>query len=200
MSCGWPAFSSLLPCRPLMRASQRYRRGRCKVRVSGDALGMPGRCAGGAVVACCVVLASAGSLTWVAQRENRDISDGQRTGFAVQMAHPQAAKFHQHVVDTQSPVWVTTQYTWGFFYGRLPVGRPTINSLTTREGVRQELLALKAAYAISSGDYAYGEYSRLLVGLTERCPGAFSSEFTSRDGRYTVYRVDQSGLESCSPD
>lgn len=144
-----------------------------------------------------IVIATTGALHWTARQENRDISDGQRTGFSVQMEHPQAARFHQHVVDNQLPVWVTTQYTWGFFYGRVPIGRPTVESTPTQQWVRDALLSLKAAYAISSGDYSWAEYSQLLVGLTQTCPDAFFAEFTSRDKRYTVYRVDLPRLEAC---
>ncbi|MDO4682977.1 MAG: hypothetical protein Q4B17_09360 [Lautropia sp.] len=152
------------------------------------------------LMAIAIVITTTGALLWTARQENRDISDGQRTGFSVQMEHPQAASFHQHVVDNQLPIWVTTQYTWGFFYGRVPIGRPTVESTPTQQWVREALLSLKAAYAISSGDYSWAEYSQLLVGLTQTCPDAFIAEFSSRDKRYTVYRIDLPRLKACRVD
>lgn len=72
-----------------------------------------------------------------------------------------------------------------------------MNLAPTQDAVRQALLSFKPAYAISSGDYAFGDYSQQLIALTQTCQEAFFPEFSSRDGQYTVYRIDLVRLAAC---
>ena len=110
-----------------------------------------------------------------------------------------ASTVFEQIVTGQKRVFTTSNYSWGLLYGRTPVFRVGHNGdVATVTSLRDLLLSQHADYAISSGDYAYGPFSALLLKLAHRCPLALPLEIQSRDDRYRVFRVDRPQLMDCS--
>lgn len=133
----------------------------------------------------------------LAERRGIDLGDGQKLVFVRQMG-PQAADFFDQRLSAQSRIWTTSNYSYGLFYGRLPVGRPLDHAPNQRPAdLIKQLQDFGADYAVSAGRYAYGQQSALLLGLAERCPQALRKALSSSDGEFTFFAVDQRALQSC---
>lgn len=126
-----------------------------------------------------------------------DLSDGQKLAFARQTGADTAAFFAERI-KVQSRIWTTSNYSYGLFYGRLPLGRPIRYypepGLTE---VATELLDFRADYAISAGRFGFGLQSALLPQLAQRCPLALQAVLTSRDSEFTYFSVNHDELRRC---
>ena len=145
-----------------------------------------------------VLILAAVIPVWAA-RSGFQFKDGQQMAFIQQMGRRQnASTVFEQIVTGQKRVFTTSNYSWGLFYGRTPVLRAGHNGdVATVASLRDLLLLQHADYAISSGDYAYGPYSALLLKLAHHCPSALPLEIQSRDDRYQVFRIDQPQLRDC---
>ena len=145
------------------------------------------------------VLILAAVIPGWAARSGFQFKDGQQMAFIQQMGGRQnASTVFEQIVTGQKRVFTTSNYSWGLFYGRTPVFRAGHNGdAATVTSLRDLLLSQHADYAISSGDYAYGPYSVLLLKLAHDCPLALPLEIQSRDDRYQVFRIDQPQLKDC---
>ena len=132
-----------------------------------------------------------------AQFRGTDMQDGQKTAFTRQMGARDAGAFFSRLVGEQSKVFVTSNYSWGLFYGRLPVMRAEDHADQGVSSLARLLAESQANYAISSGYYAFGPHSQRLLGLHERCPGALTEVMVSSDGEFKIFAVQESALRSC---
>lgn len=131
------------------------------------------------------------------ERKDIDLGDGQQLAFVRQMG-PQAAAFYNLRLGEQSRIWTTSNYTYGLFYGRLPVGRPAAHAPgEVPTDLVRELQEFGADYAVSSGRYAYGAQSGLLLGLAALCPQALRKTLVSQDGEFIFFAIDQGALRDC---
>lgn len=157
----------------------------------------PTRVASAMALACFGVVAAV--IFFLSYVKGKSLADGQQRAFTLQMAQSGGSDFYSAAIKNQSRVWVSSNYSYGLFYGRLPLGRPQLGSTpNTPEGVKNSLLNFEADYAISSGRYAFGDWSRILDLLVQHCPNAFSHEISSHDGIFNVYRVQVAQLRTCS--
>ena len=132
-----------------------------------------------------------------AQIRGTDLQDGQKTAFIRQMGARDAGAFFSQLVREQSHVFVTSNYSWGLFYGRLPVMRAEDHADQGVSSLARLLAESQANYAISSGYYAYGSHSQRLLGLHERCPGALTEVMVSSDGEFKIFAIQENTLRSC---
>ena len=138
------------------------------------------------------------SISYWSERSHHDLSDGQKMAFINQMGSTPAAQVYEKIVGNQARVFTTSNYSWGLFYGRTPVLRADLQDTeASLQSLQRLLLSVRADYAISSGDYAYGPYSPWLVKLAEACPKALQEVLKSSDERFTLYEVARSTLEKC---
>lgn len=111
-----------------------------------------------------------------------DLKDGAKTTLGIQYGQNSRPIIDQ-ILSQKARVWTTSNYSFGPFYGRLPVGFPsyfkkpyTIASIEeqsrvyTTASVKAELLAFDADYAVQSGQVAFGPASELLRSLAQQCP------------------------------
>lgn len=139
-----------------------------------------------------------GLSSLLADRKGIDLDDGQKLAFVRQMGtQPQAADFFDQRLDAQSRIWTTSNYSYGLFYGRLPVGRPLDHASQAPADLIKQLQDFGADYAVSSGHYAYGQQSAVLLRLAEQCPQALRKTLSSSDGEFTFFAVDQRALQGC---
>ena len=132
-----------------------------------------------------------------ADYKGTDLNDGQKMAFMRQMGST-AGSFFDDRVDAQSRIWTTSNYSYGLFYGRLPVGRPRDHgSPSTAQTVMAELQNFRADFAVSSGFYAYGQQSKNLAQLAEYCPNGLRPELVSDDGEFVFFSVHQAPLNDC---
>ena len=145
-----------------------------------------------------VTLAGVGVVTkLLADHRGTDLHDGQKTAFAEQMGTQNAGAFFAQRVAKQSHVFTTSNYSWGLFYGRLPVSRAAIHHDISTDIVGRLLQKNRADYAIASGQYAFGRHSELLLALAAQCPSALQPTMRSSDGIFTVFAVALPELSAC---
>ncbi|MBN9405041.1 MAG: hypothetical protein J0I00_06425 [Burkholderiales bacterium] len=145
-----------------------------------------------------LILALGTSIAWRARQTDFDLQDGQKMAFTRQMKMQGATEFFENVVTNGAHVFVTSNYSWGLFYGRTSVFRIEHGSkVWTAESLRDFLLINRIDYAISSGDYAIGPYSSLLMKLVRLCPDSMPEVLRSYEGRFGVFQIDRNSLTSC---
>lgn len=145
-----------------------------------------------------LVIALTFGLTFsVAHRKGLNLFDGQRLAWLAQIS-PQGLAFFDAAIRKQSRIWTTSNYNYGIFYGRLPVGRPSRYAPdSTPLEIARELQDFHADFAISAGRFAYGVHSSLLLRLVEACPNSLHQVLVSDDGEFVVFSVNQNELPHC---
>lgn len=158
----------------------------------------PSRAAVPEAVGVVLVLLLIGVMTVLgARHRGTDMFDGQKTAFARQMGVPDAGELFERLVREGSHVFVTSNYSWGLFYGRLPLYRTTDHDDRATDSLARMLIRDRIDYAISAGSYAYGPHSERLLKLVDVCPAGFSEAMISADERFRVFAVQQEALNAC---
>lgn len=141
-----------------------------------------------------------GVLT-LAGKIGTDLNDGGRTTLRVQYG-PNSGPVLDSILKDKARVWATSNYTYGPFYGRLPVGFPVYTAQPyTITSVKKDLLAFEADYAVQSGRIPAGPASELLKVLAQKCPDALVPVLQPPNQKdFILYKVDRRALskESCA--
>lgn len=131
----------------------------------------------------------------VAAVKKVDLFDGAQSTLRYQYGDASAAVIARLFQD-HGRVWASTGYTYGPFFGRVPVTMP--RSAETFDAVRDDLLTFKADYAVHGGIHKNG-YTEVIKTLADRCPMAFEpilippNQYDS-----TMYKVNQYELSQGS--
>ena len=132
-----------------------------------------------------------------ARHKGTDMRDGQKSAFARQMGNLEAHDLFERLVGERAHVFVTSNYSWGLFYGRLPLYRATDHDDHATDSLARMLVRVRADYAISAGSYAYGPHSERLLKLVALCPEGLSEMMASVDEHFRVFAVHQEALNAC---
>lgn len=124
----------------------------------------------------------------VAAVKKVDLLDGAQSTLRYQYGDASAAVIARLFQD-HGRVWASTGYTYGPFFGRVPVTMP--RSAETFDAVRDDLLTFKADYAVHGGIHKNG-YTEVLKTLADRCPVAFEPILIPPNQYdFTMYKVNQ---------
>lgn len=127
----------------------------------------------------------------VASVKKVDLFDGAQSTLRYQYGDASAAVIAR-LFQEHGRVWASTGYTYGPFFGRVPVTMP--RSAETFDAVRDDLLMFKADYAVHGGIHKNG-YTEVLKTLADRCPRAFEPILVPPNQYdFTMYKVTQSEL------
>lgn len=131
----------------------------------------------------------------VAEVKKVDLYDGAQSTLRYQYGDA-SADVIARLFQENGRVWASTGYTYGPFFGRVPVTMP--RSEETFDGVRQDLIAFRADYAVHGGIHKNG-YTEALKVLAERCPKALVPVLLPPNQYdFTLYKVNQSELSQGS--
>ncbi len=92
----------------------------------------------------------------------------------------------------KQPVWVSSNYLNGIFYGNNPVIVPLYTSDGySRQRMLRELMDSGAAYAFSAGKVPYGQASAVLLQTAAACPRVFREIVHGRNAfGYKIFKLD----------
>lgn len=135
-----------------------------------------------------------GVLT-LAAKIGTDLTDGARTTLRIQYG-PGSGPVLDRLLSDKARVWATSNYSYGAFYGRLPVGFPVYAAGPyTIANVKKDLLAFEADYAVQSGRVPFGPASELLKALAQKCPDALMPVLQPpNQNDFILYKVDRTAL------
>jgi len=120
------------------------------------------------------IFAIVGGITLIARRIGTNLKDGALSTLQVQFGQ-RSKPIMENILSNQARVWATSNYSYGSFFGRVPVGWPDYSIPNySRDTVKSELIKFHADYAIYSGEVPMGPASNLLKELAENCPEALT--------------------------
>ena len=140
----------------------------------------------------CVLVIRVFSL---ASQKDIDLKDGAKTTLRIQYG-PESTKIFDPILKDGKKIWATSNYSYGAFYGRLPVSFPNYAIQPYNiDSVKKELLLFEADYAIYSGKVPYGPASELLKILAQKCPRALIPILQPPNQyNFVLYKVDRLAL------
>ena len=120
------------------------------------------------------IFAIVGGIAFIAPKIGINLKDGALSTLQVQFGQ-RSTSLIENILKNKLRVWVTSNYSYGPFFGRVPVGWPDYSIPNySRETVKSELIKFHADYAIYSGEVPMGPASNLLKELAENCPEALT--------------------------
>jgi hypothetical protein len=150
------------------------------------------------LVACGIFLIIWQSVFFLAKKNSIDLHDGAKATLRTQYG-PASKIVFDRILEENARVWATSGYTYGPFYGRLPVALPDYSEKPYTTGsVKKNLLEFAADYASQSGQIATPA-SQLLSQLAKQCPDAFQPVLQPPNQYgFTLYKVNRQQLsENC---
>jgi hypothetical protein len=132
----------------------------------------------------------------LARKNEVDLGDGAKTTLRTQYGPDSRAVFDQ-ILSEKARIWATSGYTYGPFFGRVPVTMPDYAEQPyTVDSVKRNLLAFAADYAAESGKIG-GASSELLTELAHKCPTALLPVLQPPNQYdFTLYKVNLSHLST----
>lgn len=101
----------------------------------------------------------------------------------------------QELLDKKTPLFTTSNYVYGVFYGHIPVSRPNYTTPYNATQLIQDIDISHAKYIVETDQYAFGPASKILKDLVSQCPNAFSSAATSvPEYNFTIYKINRNQL------
>lgn len=141
-----------------------------------------------------------GVLT-LAAKIGTDLTDGAKTTLRVQWGS-NAGPIFDRILNEKARVWTASIYSYGTFFGRLPVGLPVYSAQPyTILNVKKDLLSFEADYAVQSRQVPFGPASEFLNILAKKCPDALLPVLQPPNQKdFILYKVDRRALskESCA--
>lgn len=141
------------------------------------------------------ITASIGLALWfgvsrLAEKNDVDLSDGAKATLRVQYG-PNSKAVFDSLLRNKGRVWASNAYSFGPFFGRVPVAMPDFSAVPyTIDNVKKDLLAFSAGYAIASGQPNLLA-SDLLTTLAQKCPSALMPILQPPNQYgFTLYKVN----------
>lgn len=131
-------------------------------------------------------------------REHLDLAHGPEMTLQRYFGHD--AKRIDAIYRSGVPIWVSSNYLNGMFYGSNPITAPRApQHRFTREDLIDQLATSRARYAFSAGIVPYGPASDVLQEATRDCTGLFH-EVTAHSNEFGfhVYQVDLAALRGAT--
>lgn len=131
----------------------------------------------------------------VAKRHGTDLSDGAKSTLLIQFGMDSKTVI-ESILSLKPRIWTTSNYSFGPFYGRVPVGFPNYaNSSFSIQTIKDELIKFRADYAVYSGVVPHGPASDLLKALADSSPTALIPilKYPTKYG-FILYKVNMERL------
>jgi len=142
------------------------------------------------------MVGAAGTTMWWVARQGIDIWHGPEITLRRYFGDDEESV--RAIYRSKVPIWVSSNYLNGMFYGGTPVTAPRVtNEGYGRNDLFHDLAEAQAQYAFTAGAVPYGSSSLVLEQAASACPQLFH-EITrhSNELGFHVYRVDLASLRS----
>lgn len=153
------------------------------------------RLAPSAALATLIAIAGTAAVTiWRVDHDHIDLRHGPE--MTLRRYFGADAELIEAIYRSKVPIWVSSNYLHGMFYGANPVTAPrAVNEASSRDGLLRELVDSDARYAFSAGVVPYGPSSLVLEKAVHDCPDVFR-EITRHGNSFNfhVYQVDALAL------
>lgn len=149
-----------------------------------------------AALTCVAMVATFGATVWWVARNGVDLRHGPE--LTLRRYFGEDEKAIRAIYRSGAPIWVSSNYLNGMFYGANRIAAPRGTEETyTRDDLFRELIDAGAQYAFTAGAVPYGPSSPVLEKVARECPQQFHE--ITRHGNslgFHVYRVDLPSLRS----